>query len=44
MSNTIHDLNSKIYSLKSEHDIDLKKKDEGYEKKFKEINEELKTK
>ena len=44
MSNTIHDLNSKIYSLKSEHEIDLKKKDEGYEKKFKEINEELKTK
>ena len=44
MSNTIHDLNSKIYSLKSEHEIDLKKKDEGYEKKFKEINQELKTK
>ena len=44
MSNTIHDLNSKIYSLKSEHEIDLKKKDEGYEKKFKEINEELKNK
>ena len=39
MSNTIHDLNSKIYSLKSEHEIDLKKKDEGYEKKFKEISE-----
>ena len=44
MSNTIHDLNSKIYALKSEHEIDLKKKDEGYEKKFKEINEELKNK
>ena len=44
MSNTIHDLNSKIYALKTEHEIDLKKKDEGYEKKFKEINEELKNK
>ena len=44
MSNTIHDLNSKIYSLKSEHEVDLRKKDEGYEKKFKEINEELKNK
>ena len=44
MSNTIHDLNSKIYSLKTEHEIDLKKKDEGYEKKFREINQELKNK
>ena len=35
MSNTIHDLNSKIYSLKSEHEIELKKKDEIYEKNFK---------
>ena len=44
MSNTIHDLNSKIYSLKAEHEIDLKKKDEGYEKKFREIDQELRTK
>jgi hypothetical protein len=44
MSNTIHDLNSKIYSLKAEHEIDLKKKDEGYEKKFREIDAELRTK
>ena len=41
MSNTIHDLNSRIYSLKSEHEIDLKKKDESFEKKFKEIDKEL---
>ena len=44
MSNTIHDLNSKIYSLKAEHEIDLKKKDEGYEKKFREIDLELRNK
>ena len=44
MSNTIHDLNSKIYSLKAEHEVDLKKKDEGYEKKFREIDQELRTK
>ena len=44
MSNTIHDLNSKIYSLKAEHEVDLKKKDEGYEKKFREIDAELRTK
>ena len=41
MSNTIHDLNSRIYSLKSDHEIDLKKKDESFEKKFKEIDKEL---
>jgi hypothetical protein len=44
MSNTIHDLNSKIFSLKAEHEIDLKKKDEGYEKKFREIDAELRNK
>ena len=44
MLNTIHDLNPKIYSLKAEHQVDLKKKEEGYEKKFREIDVELRTK
>ena len=43
MSNTIHDLNSRIYSLKSEHEIELKRKDEMYEKNFKEIDHELRS-
>lgn len=43
-SNIIHDLNSKLHFQANDHELELKKKDEEYEKKFKLLESELRKK
>jgi hypothetical protein len=44
MSNTIHDLNSRLHFLVNDHEIEMKKKDDEYDKKFRDLENELRKK
>lgn len=44
MSNTVHDLTSQIHYLKNQHEIEMKRKDDEYEKKFRDLESELRKK
>ncbi len=43
-SNIIHDLNAKLHFQANDHELELKKKDEEYEKKFRVLESELRKK
>lgn len=43
-ANIIHDLNSKLHFQANDHELEIKKRDEDYEKKFKFLENEMKKK
>lgn len=44
LSNTIHDLHSKLHFLTNDHEVEIRRKDDEYEKKFKDLEHELRRK